>query len=50
MGIAEDRVFLLGLLIQYVEEGLSTLQILCKPHPRLRKIGEMFSDCGVTAV
>ena len=33
----------LGLLIQCVEEALSTLQILCKPHPRLGKIGKMLS-------
>ena len=38
-----SRLYRLGLLTQCVEEAVSTLQILCKPHPRLGKIGEMLS-------
>ena len=43
VGALFGRLYRLGLLIQCVEEGLSILQFVCKPHPCLGKIGEMLS-------
>ena len=43
VGALFGRSYRLSLLIQCVEEGLSILQFVCKPHPCLGKIGEMLS-------
>ena len=43
VGALFGRSYRLGLLIQCAEEGSSTFQFLCKPHPCLSKIGKMLS-------